>query len=98
MKELVKRQKESSGEVNLYVEQGRVVMVLDHFLLLRGQHPPIEVVRVDGRHEHDPVSIEVVLGEIGTVPHLHLPVLIEPDQGLIDGKGSKPPVEPIEAN
>ena len=34
MKELVKRQKESSGEVNLYVEQGRVVMVLDHLLLL----------------------------------------------------------------
>lgn len=72
--------------------------VIDHFLLLRGQHPPIEVVRVDGRHEHDPVSIEVVLGEIGTVPHLHLPVLIEADQGLIDGKGSKPPVELIEAN
>lgn len=72
--------------------------VINHFLLLCGQHSPIEVMRVDSRHENDSVSIEVVLCEIRTVPHLYLSVFIESDQGLIDRKGSKPSVKLIEAN
>lgn len=72
--------------------------VINHLLLLCGQHSPIEVMRVDGRHQNDSISIEVILREIGTMPYLHLSVLIEADQGLIDGKCSKPPIELIEAN
>ena len=72
--------------------------IIHHLFLLRGQHSPIEVMRIDGRHEHHSICIEVIFGEIGTMPYLNLSVLIEADQGLINGKGSKPPVELIEAN
>lgn len=72
--------------------------VINHFFFLRCQHPPIEVMRIYGRHQHDSISIEVILGEIGTMPYFNLPVLIESNQGLIDGKGSKPPIQLIESN
>lgn len=72
--------------------------VINHLFFLRCQHPPIEIMRVYGRHQHDSISIEVILGEIGTMPYFNLPVLIESNQGLIDGKSSKPPIQLIEAN
>lgn len=72
--------------------------VINHLFFLGCQHSPIEIMRVYGRHQHDSISIEVILGEIGTMPYFNLPVLIESNQGLIDSKGSKPPIELIEAN
>ena len=72
--------------------------VIHHFHLLCVQHASIEVMWIGCGHENYSISIEVVFSEIGTVPHSHLSVLIEPDQCLIDGECTQAMVKFVETD
>ena len=63
--------------------------IFNHFLFLPFLHPLIEVLGVDCRHQHYPIMLKMISGEIWTMPYSSFPLIIESYVIISDRKGPK---------
>lgn len=75
-----------------------VEYLLDHFLFLALAESLVKVVRVGSGHEDDAVVVEVIDGEVGSMPYFAMPVLIKADQRVVDAECADLAVDLIESS